>query len=116
MELTVHDNGKGFDPDEPMKRLSIGLASMKERIKLVNGELSVHSVTGNGAQRFAPTYLWITPEPWKQPCDPRRSGGGELISPDENDLGNTVVRGCSPCRKFGRGPTPKSQGSSWRGV
>jgi signal transduction histidine kinase len=39
--LTVHDSGIGFDPVEAIKGRGLGLTSMKERLKLVDGELSI---------------------------------------------------------------------------
>jgi PAS domain S-box-containing protein len=41
--LTVRDSGIGFDPAEAMKGRGLGLISMKERLKLVNGELFIES-------------------------------------------------------------------------
>jgi PAS domain S-box-containing protein len=41
--LTVHDSGIGFDPVEAIKGRGLGLTSMKERLKLVDGELSIES-------------------------------------------------------------------------
>jgi signal transduction histidine kinase len=41
--LTVHDSGIGFDPVEAIKGRGLGLTSMKERLKLVYGELSIES-------------------------------------------------------------------------
>src|SRR5262249_12543155 len=43
ISLTVHDSGIGFDPVEAMKGRGLGLTSMKERLKLVDGEMSVES-------------------------------------------------------------------------
>jgi PAS domain S-box-containing protein len=43
IELTVRDSGKGFDAVEAMKGRGLGLTSMKERVALVNGELSIES-------------------------------------------------------------------------
>jgi PAS domain S-box-containing protein len=48
LQLTVSDLGKGFDPDKAVKAEGIGLASMKERMKLVNGELSVRTQRNHG--------------------------------------------------------------------
>ena len=47
--LTVHDFGNGFDPAEAMKGRGLGLTGMKERLKLVNGELSIESQLQVGA-------------------------------------------------------------------
>ncbi len=43
ISLTVHDSGIGFDPVEAIKGRGLGLTSMKERLKLVDGELSIES-------------------------------------------------------------------------
>ena len=43
IHLTVRDWGIGFDPERAMSGNGIGLASMKERLKLVNGDLSINS-------------------------------------------------------------------------
>jgi len=46
--LAVRDDGVGFDPDEPRTRGSLGLVSMRERLRLVNGTLDVDSAPGHG--------------------------------------------------------------------
>ena len=43
IELTVHDSGIGFDPELAFRKSGLGLTSMRERMKLVNGELSIES-------------------------------------------------------------------------
>lgn len=43
VHLTVRDLGIGFDPADAMKGPGLGLTSMKERLKLVGGELSIES-------------------------------------------------------------------------
>jgi len=48
IELTVQDSGIGFDPGEAMKGPGIGLTSMKERLKLVDGELLLDSQSQRG--------------------------------------------------------------------
>lgn len=48
IELTVQDAGIGFDPDEAIKSTGLGLASMKERMKLVGGEISIASQLRQG--------------------------------------------------------------------
>ena len=48
VELTVQDSGVGFDPQEAMRGRGLGLTSMKERLKLVGGQLSIHSERGRG--------------------------------------------------------------------
>ncbi|PWT86278.1 MAG: hypothetical protein C5B58_01665 [Acidobacteria bacterium] len=41
--LLVSDPGQGFDPEHAMKGHGLGLASMRERLRLVGGEISIHS-------------------------------------------------------------------------
>ena len=48
IELTVRDSGIGFDPQEAMKGRGFGLTSMNERLKLVNGALSIDSQLQRG--------------------------------------------------------------------
>jgi signal transduction histidine kinase len=47
LHLAVKDAGIGFDPDE---RRGLGLVSMEERVRAVNGNLSVRSKPGDGTQ------------------------------------------------------------------
>ena len=46
--LRVQDKGVGFDPAAVLSQPGLGLSSMAERIRLVQGELSVTSDTGQG--------------------------------------------------------------------
>ena len=48
VELTVVDTGSGFDEQEAFTRQGLGLISMRERLQLVHGELSVESCRGAG--------------------------------------------------------------------
>jgi PAS domain S-box-containing protein len=48
IELTVTDFGVGFEPDDAAASHGLGLASMKERLKLVNGKLVIYSQLGQG--------------------------------------------------------------------
>ena len=43
IRLTVRDSGRGFDAARATKGRGLGLASMKERVALVDGELSIES-------------------------------------------------------------------------
>jgi signal transduction histidine kinase len=43
IDLTVHDGGVGFQPEEAFQGRGLGLTSMKERLKLVEGELQINS-------------------------------------------------------------------------
>jgi PAS domain S-box-containing protein len=50
IELTVTDDGVGFDPREVRGRQNLGFISMSERIRSVNGTLLVDSGGGQGTQ------------------------------------------------------------------
>jgi signal transduction histidine kinase len=43
LELIVQDSGIGFEPEKAIQEQGLGLASMRERLKLVGGELSIDS-------------------------------------------------------------------------
>jgi len=53
IELAVHDTGTGFKPEEAFKGRGIGLRSMKERLKVVNGKISIDSEMGRGSTIYA---------------------------------------------------------------
>jgi signal transduction histidine kinase len=57
VNLTVRDLGTGFDPESVMKGSGLGLISMKERMKLVGGELSIESQPQSGTTVFARVAL-----------------------------------------------------------
>jgi len=46
--LYVKDHGTGFDPDSVHGKGGLGLASMEERVRLIQGELSIESQPGRG--------------------------------------------------------------------
>ena len=48
IHLTVSDLGAGFEPQEAMNRRGLGLISMRERLRLVGGELSITSQPKRG--------------------------------------------------------------------
>jgi PAS domain S-box-containing protein len=48
VHLTVRDEGVGFDVDAASRGLGLGLTSMKERLKLVGGELFIESHSARG--------------------------------------------------------------------
>jgi len=53
ISLTVSDSGIGFDWRDAMNRRGLGLVSMRERLRLVNGELSIQSAQGRGTTVLA---------------------------------------------------------------
>src|SRR5260370_32470010 len=48
VQLTVRDSGFGFDSEVAMKGSGLGLTSIKERLKLVEGSLSINSQANAG--------------------------------------------------------------------
>jgi PAS domain S-box-containing protein len=48
LDLTVRDEGVGFDVDAAKRGMGLGLTSMKERLKLVRGELFIKSQPTRG--------------------------------------------------------------------
>jgi len=48
IQLTVHDAGVGFDPEKAVSGQGLGLTSMRERLKLVDGQLSIDSKPRRG--------------------------------------------------------------------
>ncbi len=48
IRLTVSDLGNGFDQQDELKHRGLGLISMRERLQLVKGQLSVTSAPGKG--------------------------------------------------------------------
>jgi signal transduction histidine kinase len=51
--LAVSDRGAGFDPQSRGEGMSLGLASMRERVRLVRGTLDIESAPGQGTTVLA---------------------------------------------------------------
>jgi len=50
LRLRVVDDGKGFDPCSLDAKAGLGLASMRERLRLINGEFAIHSRPAEGTR------------------------------------------------------------------
>jgi PAS domain S-box-containing protein len=61
LQLAVTDNGLGFALNQTAQKPSLGLASMRERVRLLGGELEIDSVPGRGTTILA----WV-PVPGKE--------------------------------------------------
>ena len=48
VQLSIRDNGVGFDPTRTDNRRGMGLISMRERMRLVHGDFSLESEPGRG--------------------------------------------------------------------
>lgn len=60
IELIVRDSGVGFEPEKAIHQQGLGLASMRERLKLVGGELLVESQLWHGTTIQARVPLRLT--------------------------------------------------------
>ena len=65
LELVVTDSGVGFNLDRHRHRPSLGLASMRERVRLVGGVLDIDSAPGHGTSVVA----WVPLESAKHEHD-----------------------------------------------
>ncbi len=50
LELTVADDGRGFDPALPQGRHHVGMASMRERARSLGGQLTLATQPGHGTR------------------------------------------------------------------
>jgi PAS domain S-box-containing protein len=50
IRLLIQDKGVGFDTKEVKKKAGIGLSSMRERVRLINGTISFKSKPGQGTE------------------------------------------------------------------
>jgi signal transduction histidine kinase len=48
--LTIQDDGIGFDPVEVKQKTGLGLSSIRERVRLIQGNHSINSQPGKGTQ------------------------------------------------------------------
>ena len=54
IHLEVRDFGNGFNPDDVSTKQGLGLASMRERTRLVRGTIDIESRAGDGSQTGRP--------------------------------------------------------------
>jgi len=59
IQLRVTDEGAGFNPEEAISGRGLGLISMRERLQLANGQLSIHSQSGRGTTVYARVPLQV---------------------------------------------------------
>jgi PAS domain S-box-containing protein len=79
MRLTVHDFGVGFDPCGAVNGHGLGLTSMRERLRLVHGQLEIDSSPHHGTTIFA-----------RVPVDTNVStAGAEALGSHDHVLGST---------------------------
>ncbi|HKW34668.1 MAG TPA: PAS domain-containing sensor histidine kinase [Candidatus Acidoferrum sp.] len=59
----VHDNGKGFDPEEAKAKRSLGLVGMQERALLLRGDVCIEGVPGGGTTMTLRIPLLLSHQP-----------------------------------------------------
>ena len=62
LELTVKDDGAGFDPGQHRAGMSLGHASMRQSVALLGGKIDIESSSGHGTTILA----WV---PLREPSD-----------------------------------------------
>lgn len=72
IHLTVRDEGVGFDPESAVGRHGLGLVSMTERLKLIDGQLSIDSKPDCGTTIHARVPLNATVKTVKSVAATRR--------------------------------------------
>jgi len=50
LDLTISDNGEGFDTNKARSARGLGLVSMRERIHLIGGQFEIFSKAGEGTK------------------------------------------------------------------
>jgi signal transduction histidine kinase len=48
IHVSIKDSGVGFDPKKVKRQTGLGLASMEERVRLIQGDFSIRSKQGQG--------------------------------------------------------------------
>ena len=50
LRLSIHDDGRGFDPDNPLTNGALGRVVSQDRAELVGGQLVLQSKPGDGTE------------------------------------------------------------------
>ena len=66
IQLTIRDTGVGFDTSNVDQGRGLGLISMRERLKLLNGDFSIQSAIDRGTTIRATVPITLD-EPWRMP-------------------------------------------------
>jgi signal transduction histidine kinase/Tfp pilus assembly protein PilF len=61
LAITVEDNGKGIQPGAAGSNKGAGLKSLEEKIRMLNGQLTMESAAGKGTQVYIEFDLYKTP-------------------------------------------------------
>lgn len=74
LELMIEDDGRGFDPAKLDSTAGIGLASMRQRVRLLGGRIDIASMPGQGARITA----WV-PLKGQGRVQPSGVASGDLV-------------------------------------
>jgi len=74
VSLRVSDAGKGFEPHLKVADAGIGLISMRERLRLLGGSLSVRSEPARGTEILAQIPLSASPDQERGTTDAHEEG------------------------------------------
>jgi PAS domain S-box-containing protein len=83
--LTVSDSGKGFNVEAAMKGKGLGLNSMRERVRLVNGTIAIESKPMKGTKIHVSVPLLPEPKSQLAPVE-KISGSDEQSSASVNEF------------------------------
>jgi PAS domain S-box-containing protein len=95
LTLVVTDSGRGFDPGAAIASGGLGLLSMRERLRLIGGELQVTSTVGAGTRiearvplvKDTKTTAGSGPAPWTDDGPPAGRAANVLPVHDHADTG-----------------------------
>ena len=62
VHLTINDSGRGFDLEQAMRGTGLGLTSMRERVRLVNGTITIDSKPNVGTKIYVRAPLPSEPD------------------------------------------------------
>jgi signal transduction histidine kinase len=65
INLSIQDTGVGFDSEAGLRQPGLGIVSMKERVRLVQGEFSIRSQSGQGTE--VEVFVSLPTERLRQP-------------------------------------------------
>lgn len=94
IQLTVSDSGTGFDPHDSISPRGLGLVSMCERVRLVNGTITIQSKPKEG------TIIHISVPTAPQPSDQRTSQFNGLLQTNSPEANAEIRRKISVSQKF----------------
>jgi len=103
IQLSVHDSGVGFDPEKPMNQHGLGLTSMKERLKLVEGKVSIESKLQSGTTIYARVPLAPRIEcPSRAPASPQTEPNDRRSNLERRRLNTSLCEPIQDERKIQR--------------